>query len=130
MSPLFLSVADALDLHDLHLQRYGGSAGVRDRGPLESAVSQASAGFAGQFLHEDLAGMASAYHFSLVKNHPFIDGNKRTGLALALTFLDLNGIAIDHSTSVLYDATMGVAEGRLDREGLAEVFRKLISSTG
>ena len=61
--------------------------------------------------------MAAAYLVSIVKNHPFVDGNKRAGLAAALSFLDLNGIAIDHSSAVLYDATIAVAEGRLDKDG-------------
>jgi len=125
MTPNFLTVEDVLELHDLHLGRYGGSAGIRDRGLLESAVGQARAGFGGEYLHEDLAAMASAYLVSIVKNHPFLDGNKRAGLAAALTFLDLNGIAIDHSSDVLYDATMAVAEGRLDRPGVADLFRRL-----
>jgi death-on-curing protein len=129
VTPIFLTVDDVLTLHDLHLQRYGGSAGTRDAGLLESAVSQAKASFSGQYLHEDLAAMASAYLFSVVKNHPFIDGNKRAGLASALTFLDLNGIAIDHSSDVLYDATMAVAEGKLDKEGLATILRGLATST-
>ena len=74
--------------------------------------------------------MASAYLFSIVKNHPFIDGNKRTGLAAALTFLDLNGIAIDHSSDLLYDATMAVAEGRMEKEDLAALLRRLATLTG
>jgi death-on-curing protein len=129
VTPIFLTTDDVLAFHDLHLQRYGGSAGTRDIGLLESAVSQAKAGFGGQYLHEDLAAMAAAYLFSIVKNHPFVDGNKRTGLASALTFLDLNGIAIDHSSDVLYDATMAIAEGRLDKEGLGATFRRLMTPT-
>ena len=129
MRPIFLELDDVLTLHDLHLQRYGVSAGIRDRGLLESAVAQARASFGGEFLHADLAAMA-AYLVSIVKNHPFIDDNKRAGLASALTFLDLNEFAIDHSSAVLYDTTMAVAEGRLDKDGLAEVFRGLASSTG
>jgi death on curing protein len=129
VTPIFLTVEDVLDIHDLHLQRFGGSAGVRDLALLESAVSQAQASFDGQYLHSDLAEMAAAYLFSLVKNHAFIDGNKRAGLAAALTFLDLNGIAIDHSSAMLYDVTIAVAEGRLDKDGLAEVFRGLATST-
>jgi death-on-curing protein len=85
----FLTVSEVLKLHELQLNRYGGSTGVRDLGLLESAVSQAQAGFGGVYLHEDLAAMAAAYLFSLVKNHPFVDGNKRAGLATALAFLDL-----------------------------------------
>jgi death-on-curing protein len=130
VKPTFLTVSDVLLLHEAHLQRYGGSAGIRDAGLLDSAVSQARTTFSGLYLHEDLAAMAAAYLFSIVKNHPFIDGNKRAGLAAALTFLDLNGIAIDHSSDLLYDATMGVAEGRLEKEGLAEILRGLVSSTG
>jgi death-on-curing protein len=130
VSPFFLTVAEVLALHDLQLGRYGGSPGIRDLGLLESAVSQAQAGFGGVYLHEDLAAMAAAYLFSIVKNHPFVDGNKRTGLASALTFLDLNGIPIDHSTNSLYDATMAVAEGRLEKEGLAGILRDLSGSAG
>ena len=129
MIPTFLTVADVLLLHEAHIQGYGGSAGIRDVGLLDSAVSQARATFSGHFLHEDLASMAAAYLFSIVKNHPFIDGNKRTGLAAALTFLDLNGIAIDHSSDVLYDATMAVAEGRPEKGDLAAILRRLASST-
>ncbi len=130
MNPIFLTVADVLDLHDLSLQRYGGSAGVRDRGLLESAVGQPQASFGGEFLHEDLAAMASAYLVSIVKNHPFVDGNKRAGLAAALTFLDVNGFAIDRSTPLLYDATMAVAEGRLDKGDLADLLRRLAEGSG
>lgn len=125
MTPVFLTIEEVLVLHDLHLERYGGSAGVRDLGLLDSAVAQARASFGGEFLNADLAEMAASYLVSLVKNHPFIDGNKRAGLASALTFLDLNGIAIDHSSALLYDATMAVAEGRLDKDGLAALFRRL-----
>jgi death on curing protein len=130
VTPNFLTIDDVLALHDLQLQRYGGSAGTRDSGLLESAVMQVRASFGGQYLHDDLAAMAAAYLFSIVKNHPFIDGNKRSGLASALIFLDLNGIAIDHSSDVLYDATMAVAEGRLEKGELAVILRGLATSTG
>jgi death-on-curing protein len=130
MRPISLDLEDVLALHDLHLQRYGGSAGIRDRGLLESAVAQAKVSFGGDYLHADLAAMTAAYLVSIVKNHPFVDGNKRAGLASALTFLDLNGIAIDHSSALLYDTTMAVAEGRLDKVELAEVFQGLASSKG
>jgi death on curing protein len=125
VSPEFLTVDDVLAIHILQLEKFGGSAGVRDLGLLESAVSQARASFAGAYLHEDLFAMASAYLFSIVKNHPFVDGNKRAGLAAAMTFLDLNGIAIDHSSALLYDATMAVAEGQLAKEDLAALLRRL-----
>jgi death-on-curing protein len=125
----FLTVENVITLHEFQLETYGGSAGVRDLGLLDSAVAQAAATFGGEYLHEDLAAMTAAYLFSIVKNHPFIDGNKRAGLAAALSFLDVNGIAIDHSSDLLYDATMAVAEGRLGKEELAALFRRLVASS-
>ncbi len=63
--------------------------------------------------------MAAAYLFHIVKNHPFVDGNKRTGLLAALVFLDVNGIGIEHPSDALYELTMGVAEGRIEKRAIA-----------
>jgi death on curing protein len=63
--------------------------------------------------------MAAAYLFQIVKNHPFVDGNKRTGLLAAIVFLDVNGIGIEHPSEALYELTMGVAEGRIDKPAVA-----------
>ena len=68
--------------------------GVRDHALLESALAQPGAAFGGEFLHVDLFAMAAAYLFHIVKNHPFLDGNKRTGLIVAITFLAINGVSI------------------------------------
>lgn len=81
--------------------------------------------FGGEYLHADGFAMAAAYLFHIVKNRPFIDGNKRAGLAALLAFLEVNGIAIEQPLPVLYDATMSVAEGTLDKNGLAELLRRL-----
>lgn len=86
--------------------------------------------FGGQYLHDGLFMMAAAYLFHLVKNHPFVDGNKRVGLAAALSFLDVNGVALEAPATRLYDATIAVAEGQLDKEGLADLFRELASGSG
>ena len=94
--PTFLNVDDVLDLHAAQLELYGGGAGLRDRGLLESAVAQPQTSIGGAFVHDGLFAMAAAYLFHIVSNHPFVDGNKRTGLLAALVFLDLNGIAIEH----------------------------------
>ena len=128
-TPVFLTVADVLALNEAHLGWQGGSARLRDAGLLDSAVSQALVSCAGDYLHEDLAAMAAAYLCSIVNDHPFADGNKRKGLASASTFLDLGGIAIDHSSDLLYDATMAVAEDRVGKEDLIAVLRGLASST-
>ncbi|MBN2475130.1 MAG: type II toxin-antitoxin system death-on-curing family toxin [Pirellulales bacterium] len=88
----FLSVEDVLVLHANQIGLYGGDQGVRALGLLESAITQPQATFGGQVLHEFPFEMAAAYFFHILQNHPFIDGNKRTGTVAALVFLDLNGI--------------------------------------
>jgi death-on-curing protein len=123
--PDFLTVEDVLLLHEEQLARYGGGAGVRDPGALDSAVAMPRATFDGQFVHEDLFAMAAAYAFHLAQNQPFVDGNKRTGLAAALVFLDLNGVTIADPNSKLYTAMIELAEKRLDKDGLAALLREL-----
>ncbi len=129
MSPLFLSVEDILDLHARQLARYGGGAGLRDAGLLASATAQPSATFDGEYLHADLFEMAAAYHFFLVRDHPFVDGNKRVALLAALVFLDLNGIEIVSGTDRLYEITMAAARGEANKEELADSLRQLAGVT-
>lgn len=93
--PEFLDLDEVLEIHALQLADFGGLEGVRDQGLLESALEQPRATAFGQFLHGDLFEMAAAYLFHVVKNHAFMDGNKRTALLSALVFLDINGISID-----------------------------------
>lgn len=121
----FLTLETVLLIHQEALACFGGLDGIRDYELLESAIEQPRATFGGQFLHEDAFAMAAAYLFHLVKNHPFLDGNKRTGLAAALAFLDVNGVTLDCPTPELYEATLAVADGRLDKAGLAERLREL-----
>lgn len=125
MNPQFLGVEDVLAIHERELERFGGHSGVRDPGLLDSALAQPMAGFGGEFLHEDLHAMAAAYLFHIVKNHPFLDGNKRTGLITAITFLTINGLPIEQPSPRLYEATMAVAEGTLDKSGLTALLREL-----
>jgi death-on-curing protein len=73
--------------------------------------------------------MTAANLFYIVSNHPFVDGNKRTGLLSALVFLDLNGVPIDHASPHLYDLTMAVAEGRLDKEAVATALQEIASAS-
>lgn len=116
---LFLDVEDILEIHATQLEIYGGGAGLRDRGLLESAVAQPQASFGGEYVHDDLFAMAAAYLFHIVSNHPFVDGNKRAGLLAAVVFLDVNGITIEQPSEPLHELTMGVAEGRLDKPAVA-----------
>jgi len=112
-------------LHALQLARFGGAEGIRDHGLLDSVVAQPEAGIDGQFLHPDLFLMAAAYAYHIAENQPFVDGNKRTGLLAALVFLDLNGHSIDQPSDRLYRAMMDISAHRLDKKGLAELFREL-----
>ena len=123
--PEFLDVDDVLALHDEALAAFGGSAGVRDPGLLASAVAMPRASFGGELLHEDIFAMAAAYAFHIAQNQPFVDGNKRTAILAAIVFLDLTGAEIPEATDELHDAMIGVAERRLDKQGLAATLRRL-----
>lgn len=125
MSIVFLDVADGLEIHGLQIERFGGSPGLRDAGLLQSAVAQPQATFGDDYLHRDLSEMA-AYLFHLVGNHPFVDGNKRVGLASALVCLDLNGIVVCMHTEELYKLTMRVARGALEKREVVEGLREIV----
>jgi death-on-curing protein len=119
----FLTLSEVLELHATRIERYGGSFGVRDPCLLQSALEMPRAMFGGQFLHDDLFDKASAYLFHLVQNHAFIDGNKRVGLAAALSFLDINGVEIIADEDALTEMVLSVAEGHLNKEAIAEFLR-------
>ncbi len=121
--PTFLTLDEVLALHRDQIRRYGGTPGIRDQGLLSSALGTVSATFGGQFLHESLHEMAAAYLFHLVQNHPFLDGNKRIGLAAALMFLWLNDVETEAGEADLTDLVLGVAEGRISKSEVA-VFLK------
>jgi len=125
VTPEFLDAEDVMAIHDGQIRDYGGSYGVRDTGLLESAVAQSQASFDGQFLHSDLAEMAAAYLFHIIKNHPFVDGNKRTGLSCALTFLNINGVPIPGPTPMLFNLALDVAEGFCDKQEAADILRSV-----
>lgn len=127
MSPKFLSVDFVKWLHRRQLDRFGGSDGVRDEALLESAVNVPQASFGGAYLHEDIYAMAAAYAFHLAENQPFVDGNKRTALHAAVSFLALNGVPFpDDPEQRLYEAMLAIARHELDKAGLARVFRELL----
>ena len=124
MSPVFLELEDVLEIHQDQIERYGGRLGVRDMGLLESAVAMPRAGIAGRYLHGDLPEMAAACLFHLVKNHPFVDGNKRVGAMAAFTFLRLNGQTLRASLAASFEAlVLSVAVGKTGKSAVAEFFR-------
>jgi len=123
MPPDFLELVEVLTIHADQIERYGGDAARRDAGLLESAVAMPRAMFGGEFLHRDLYEMGAAYLYHIVQNHPFVDGNKRTGTAAALVFLELNGVAINADEDALVALVLDVAQGRADKARITEFLR-------
>jgi len=121
--PVFLTREVIDNLHADSLAFFGGSSGVRDDGLLESALG--SAQNAWHYGQGDLFDVAAAYAFHIAQAQAFIDGNKRTGIAAALVFLEYNGVPSRVDDGTLYDAMIGIAERQLDKRQLAtllEVF--------
>lgn len=114
----------ALRAHREQLAEHGGGDGVRDMGLFESAMAQPMnlAGYG----EPDAASLAAAYAYGLARNHPFVDGNKRTAAVVSETFLDLNGWALNASDAELVVAFMALATGELSEEELADWFRQRI----
>lgn len=123
MEPLFLTFDEVVAINIDQVNRYGGLAGVRDEGLLLSALAMPQVGFGEEYAHKDLFEMAAAYLFHLVKNHPFVDGNKRVGAVAARIFLALNGVALDMPEDAIYDLVIATAEGRADKPAIAAAFR-------
>lgn len=124
MTPSFLTLEDVLEIHSELVDRYGGSQGVRDLGLLQSALAMPQVGSGGSYFHSDVFEMAAAYLFHIVKNHPFIDGNKRTGTVAALEFLWLNGHAVNAPSATFEKLILDVAESRADKAAVAGFFRR------
>lgn len=123
MEPTFLSLAEVLEIHRDQIQRYGGDAGIRDMGLLQSAIAMPTAGFGDSYFHADLFAMAAAYVFHIVQNQPFVDGNKRAGAVAAIVFLDLNDAPLDADEKAFELLVMGVADGKVDKAEIAAFFR-------
>ncbi len=119
MARSFLTLDEVLAIHDDQLRRYGGATGVRDLGLLESAVALPRATFDGNYLHETEFEVAAAYLFHIARNHPFVDGNKRTALAAALTFLWLQNIDVAVEPDTLYEMVVRVADGSAPKSEVA-----------
>jgi death-on-curing protein len=112
----YLALEEVLDLHRRTLEQSGGLEGVRDLGGLDSALAQPQMTFEGQDLYPSLAEKAATLGFSLVCNHPFLDGNKRVGHATMETFLVLNGWELAAGVDEQEDVILRLAAGDLKRE--------------
>jgi death-on-curing protein len=115
----FLSVETIIAFHDDLIETYGGTAGIRDQNLLESALAQAKVQFDSKFLHKGLFEKAAAYGFHICKNHPFIDGNKRTALIAMYTFLYVNGYRLNADKKSLFAVIIDLASGKIEKKELA-----------
>ena len=122
-APVFLTLGEVLEIHQDQLNRYGGRSGIRDLDLLKSALAMPQAGMGEEYFHADIVEMAAAYLFHIVRNHPFIEGNKRSGAVAALLFLMLNGIEIEADETEFEHLVMRVAEGRADKTDIAAFLR-------
>ena len=125
LDPVFQTLAEVIEIHSDQIRRYGGHAAVRDQGLLESALAQPEASFAGEWLHQDAFTMAAAYTYHICQNHPFIDGNKRAGLACALVFLEMNGVKLLDAKSRLEKAVLRLSSGEMTKLALSALFERL-----
>ena len=120
----YLTVKDVLLLHHLAIEETGGSHGIRDLSLIESAVNRPKASFAGQDLYPTIFEKAGALCQSLIKNHPFVDGNKRTALYATMTFLELNGYKFVAEQEELVEFGVKIDNESLSLTEIADWFKK------
>jgi death-on-curing protein len=121
--PRWLKDTVALAIHRRQLAEHGGLDGVRDAGMLASALARPKNLFAYSNPQPDAAALAAAYAFGIIRNHPFVDGNKRTAYVLCRTFLKLNGADINATEAEKYLTFVAVADSSLSEDGLVEWIR-------
>ncbi len=118
-----MTLDEVLALHADQVDRYGGALGIRDLALLESAIAAPTASYQEEFLHGSLYEMAAAYLFHLIKNHPFVDGNKRVALISTIVFLGFNDLLLTAEPDELTSLVIGVADGSVSKAEIA-VFLK------
>ena len=119
--PFWLSRQAIEIIHDEQLVEHGGAGGIRDAGLLESALARPRNLFA--YGEADICALAAAYAAGIVRNHPFVDGNKRTGFLAAYSFLAVNGLELDAPEAEAVVMTLGLASGEMPEQGFAAWLR-------
>jgi death on curing protein len=120
--PVWIDERDALALHERLLALHGGAEGLRDSALLKSALARPQQHFA-YAESPDVVDMAAAYTGGIVRNHPFVDGNKRTGFVVGILFLELNGYRFSASEEDAAQAVLELASGNLDEAGYGAFLR-------
>jgi death-on-curing protein len=124
MGIAFLTLDDVLALHDELILRYGGAPGLRDAAIPEAALAMPHAGLGGRYFHEFPHEMGAAYLFHLVRNHAFIDGNKRVALACAILFFKINRVSYSITEEGAAELTLAAAGGGMDKGAVPRFFRQ------
>lgn len=113
-----LNKEQVIKIHSMLINQTGGTDGIRDEGLLESALNAPFQTFDGEYIYKTIKAKAAKLGYFLVKNHPFIDGNKRIGILVMITFLEINGIEITCTDDELIDLGFGLADGTVNDNDL------------
>ena len=124
---IYLSLEEILELHDHLIKKFGGLSGFRDKGLLESALVAPMMSVFGEELHKSVYDKAAAYLFSISRNHPFNDGNKRTATAATLIFLRTNGQSPNYDVDELIGFVVKVASGKVEIPEISRYFENICS---
>jgi death on curing protein len=124
-----ISFDDILALHEMSISDYGGSKGLRDKGLLESAIARPFQTFGGEYLYPSVVEKAAAIMESIIVNHPFVDGNKRTGVLAAITLLLEYSISLNASDEALYNFVIDVSTGKAKYDDIVKWLKDNSSAT-
>lgn len=127
----FITIFDAIQFHDDLIQEFGGRSGVHDKGLLDSAIAQPLRVLDyGSEVERKITFLAATYFYHIIKNHPFVDGNKRTALAVAMNFLEKNGYHFNHEGAklfeLLYRIAIETAASQHSKEDIADIFKNIL----
>ena len=121
---IILTVEQVIDFHTEIIDEFGDAHGIREMGLLISAIEMPKASMFGEFLHVSIYDKAAAYLYHIVCNYPFLDGNKRSGLVAALTFLEANAVILEYDENKLEDLVVKVATGQANKASIAAFFHQ------
>lgn len=120
----YVRTEEVIFFHERLIEKYGGLKGIRDLGLLSSAMAMPKQSFMGEDLHQSIYEKGAAYLYHIVKNHPFFDGNKRTGIFVCLIFFERNEVRLNLEDSALEEITVAVADNRINKTELAILFSR------
>lgn len=123
---IYLDEDDIRDIHTVQLAQFGGADGIRNAEALSSAIAQPQSTFDSEELYPDIFLKAAVLAYCIAESQAFVDGNKRTALVAALTFLKVNGQEVPHQEDRLYEAMIAIANKTITKEDLADLFRDLV----